>query len=207
MQIDPAEHTGQQVYQVLTSVVVPRPIAWITSLGPHGRLNLAPFSFFNAVSGHPPHVVVSIGRRDDGTPKDTARNIESRGQFVVNLVTEELLQAMNISAADFPPDESELDAAELQGSPSVHVAVPRLAAAPVSLECTLFKSLPVGELNTLYIGQVVMFHVADRYMGPRLHVNGFAPIGRLGAPSAYCRTTDRFELPRMSYAEWQKGKV
>jgi flavin reductase (DIM6/NTAB) family NADH-FMN oxidoreductase RutF len=186
-------------------LVVPRPVAWITSISQAGVLNLAPFSFFNAVSGHPPYVVVSVGLRGDGTPKDTARNIESQGQFVVNLVTEELLHAMNISAADFPPDESELRAADLRSTPSVHVAVPRLTEAPASLECTLFKSQPLGT-NTLYIGQVVMFHVNDRFMGPRLHVNGFAPIGRLGAPSAYCRTTDRFELPRLSYADWQKRK-
>jgi flavin reductase (DIM6/NTAB) family NADH-FMN oxidoreductase RutF len=120
-------------------------------------------------------------------------------------VTEDLLDAMNISAANFPPDESELAAAELRSAPSVHITVPRLPEAPVSLECTLFKSQPLG-MNTLYIGQVVMFHVADRFMGPRLHVNGFAPIGRLGAPSAYCRTTDRFELPRVSYVDWQKRK-
>lgn len=205
MQIDPVEHAGQETYQLLTSLVIPRPIAWITSLSPAGVLNLAPFSFFNAVSGHPPYVVVSIGQRDDGTAKDTARNIESRGELVVSLVTDELLNVMNISAADFPPDMSEVEAAGVKTTPSARVAVPRLAEAPVSLECTLFKSIPLG-MNTLYIAQVVMFHVADQLMGPRLHVNGFAPLGRLGAPSQYCRTTDRFDLPRLTYAEWQKHK-
>jgi flavin reductase (DIM6/NTAB) family NADH-FMN oxidoreductase RutF len=202
MQIDPAEHTGHRTYQLLTSVVMPRPVAWVTSLGPEGVVNLAPFSFFNAVSGHPPYVVLSVGLREDGTLKDTARNIQSSQQFVVNLVTEELLTAMNISAVDFPPDESELTAAGLASVPSVHVAVPRLAESPVSLECTLFKSERLGA-NTLYIGQVVMFHVADGLIDQRLRVHGFAPIGRLGAPSAYCRTSDRFELPRLSYTELQ----
>jgi flavin reductase (DIM6/NTAB) family NADH-FMN oxidoreductase RutF len=184
---------------------VPRPIAWVTSLSPTGVINLAPLSFFNAVGSEPLYVAVSVGLRDDGTLKDTARNIEAHGEFAVNLVTEELLRAMNISAADFPSDESELIAAELHGTPSVKIGAPRLAEAQVSLECRLFKTMALGS-NTLYVGEVVMFHVADHLMGPRLHVNGFAPIGRLGSPSTYCRTTDRFELPRISYLEWQKTK-
>jgi flavin reductase (DIM6/NTAB) family NADH-FMN oxidoreductase RutF len=140
--------------------------------------------------------------RDDGTRKDTARNIEGTGEFVVNLVTEDLLGAMNISAADFPPDQSELAAADLHSVPSIKIRTPRLAAAQVSLECRLLRSLALGK-NTLFIGEVAMFHVADALLGPRFHVNGFAPIGRLGSPSLYCRTSDRFELPRISFAEWE----
>jgi flavin reductase (DIM6/NTAB) family NADH-FMN oxidoreductase RutF len=203
MQIDPTQHTQADNYKILTNVVVPRPIAWVTSLSQTGVINLAPFSFFNAVGSNPLYVVVSVGLRDDGTLKDTGRNIETSHEFVVNLVTEDLLHAMNISAADFPPDASEVTAAALHSAPSVKIAAPRLAHSQVSLECKLFKSEALGT-NTLYIGEVVMFHVADHLMGPRLHVNNFAPIGRLGSPSAYCRTTDRFELPRMSYAHWQK---
>ena len=202
MQIDPDVHSYADNYKILTNVVVPRPIAWITSLSEAGVLNLAPFSFFNAVGSRPLYVVVSVGMRDDGTSKDTASNIASSGEFVVNMVTEALLGAMNISAVEFPPDESELAAAQLHGAPSVKIRPPRLAAAEVSLECRLYKSLPLGT-NTLFIGEVVMFHVADHLMGPRLHVNQFAPIGRLGSPSTYCRTTDRFELPRISYPEWK----
>ena len=204
MQIDPALHSYADNYKMLTNVVVPRPIAWVTSLGQTGIINLAPFSFFNAVGSDPIYLVVSIGLRDDGTLKDTARNIENGGEFVVNLVTEELLGAMNISAADFPPDQSELVASDLHGTPSIKTKVPRLAEAQVSLECRLFTSQALGT-NTLYIGEVVMFHIADHLMGPRLHVNDFAPIGRLGSPSMYCRTTNRFELPRISYSEWQKN--
>jgi flavin reductase (DIM6/NTAB) family NADH-FMN oxidoreductase RutF len=206
VEIDPARQTHADIYKVLTSVVTPRPIAWVTSLGATGVLNLAPFSFFNAVAGDPPYVALSVGLRDDGSPKDTARNIQQSGEFVVNLVTEELLGAMNVSAADFPPDESELAAAELHTSPSTHVRVPRLAEAQVSLECRLFTSLALGS-NRLFVGEVMMFHIADQLVGPRLHINGFAPIGRLGAPSVYCRTTDRFELPRMSYAQWQRTRA
>jgi len=198
MQIDPSRHTKADNYKVLTNLVVPRPIAWITSLSPRGVVNLAPFSFFNAVGSDPLYIVVSIGLRDSGAMKDTARNIQASGEFVVNLVTEDLLAAMNISAAEFPADESELVAAELHAAPSVCLATPRLAAAQASLECRLYQSHPLGG-NTLYVGEVVMFHVADHLVGPRLHIDNFAPIGRLGSPMIYCRTTDRFEVEPVVY--------
>jgi flavin reductase (DIM6/NTAB) family NADH-FMN oxidoreductase RutF len=204
MQIDPSIQRKQDNYQLLVNLVVPRPIAWITSLNQTGSVNLAPFSFFNAVGGDPIYVVVGIGRRDTGAPKDTARNIETTGDFVVNLVTEDLLTAMNISAVEFPPDESEIAAAQLHTVASVHVKTPRLSEAQASLECKLFQSQPIGS-NTLIIAEVVMFHVADHLLGPRLHINNFAPIGRLGSPSTYCRTSDRFDLPRLTYEEWQKN--
>ena len=203
MHIDPSLHSTVDNYKILTNLVVPRPIAWVTSLSQAGVVNLAPFSFFNAVGSDPLYVVISIGCRDNGTPKDTAQNILASGEFVVNLVTEDLFGAMNISAADFPPDQSELTAANVPAAPSVRVKAPRLAQAQASLECTLFKSEPIGA-NTLFIGEVVMFHVADHLLGPRMHINNFAPIGRLGSPSVYCRTTDRFDVPRIIYEQWQK---
>jgi flavin reductase (DIM6/NTAB) family NADH-FMN oxidoreductase RutF len=203
MQIDPATQSNADNYKVLTNLVVPRPIAWVSSVGSTGVVNLAPFSFFNAVGSDPLYVVIGIGRRDNGEPKDTARNIQTIGDFVVNLVTEDLLDAMNISAADFPPDQSEVSAAHLETAPSVHVKSPRLARSHASLECKLFRSEQLGS-GMLVIGQVVMFHVDDKLVGPRLHINNFAPIGRLGSPSTYCRTTDRFELPRISYDQWKE---
>src|ERR1039458_5073767 len=169
MQIDPSLHTTADNYKLLTNLVVPRPIAWITTVSESGVINLAPFSFFNAVGSDPLYVVIGIGRRNSGAPKDTARNIESSGEFVVNMVTEDLLGAMNISAADFPPDQSELAAAGLHTAPSVHVKTARVAEAQASLECRLFSAQPIGA-NTLFIGEVVMFHVADRLIGPRMDV-------------------------------------
>ena len=204
MQIDPALHSTIENYKLLTNLVVPRPIAWVTSQSQSGVVNLAPFSFFNAVGSDPLYVIISIGRRDDGELKDTANNIEFSREFVVNLVTEELFDAMNISAADFPAEQSELEAAHLHTAPSVHIKTPRIAQAQASLECKLFSAQPLGA-NTLFIGEVVMFHVADHLIGPRLHVNNFAPIGRLGSPSVYCRTTDRFDIARISYAQWQSS--
>jgi flavin reductase (DIM6/NTAB) family NADH-FMN oxidoreductase RutF len=202
MQIDPALRSKADNYKLITNLVVPRPIAWITTLSPKGVINLAPFSFFNAVGANPLYVVVGIGRRDNGEPKDTANNIHASGEFVVNMVTEDLLSAMNVSGADFPPDESELTAARLHAAPSGRVQTPRLAEAQASLECKLFQTHPLGT-NTLFIGEVVMFHVADHLLGERFRIHGFEPIGRLGSPSIYCRTKDRFEVPRMTYGQWR----
>jgi flavin reductase (DIM6/NTAB) family NADH-FMN oxidoreductase RutF len=115
-----------------------------------------------------------------------------------------LFDAMNVSAADFPADMSELEIAGLHAEPSVHISVPRVAEAQVSMECKLHDARPLGE-NTLITGQVVMFHVADRLVGERFHIRDFAPVGRLGSPSVYCRTTDRFDIPRLSYAQWRLG--
>jgi flavin reductase (DIM6/NTAB) family NADH-FMN oxidoreductase RutF len=206
MQIDPSLQSSADNYKLMTNLVVPRPIAWVTSQNQDGVVNLAPFSFFNAVSGNPPYVIISVGLNDAGEPKDTARNILDSGQFVVNMVTEDLFNAMNISAADFPPEQSELVAGHLRAAPSVHVKVPRVAEAQVSLECTLFSEQPLGT-NTLFIGEVVMFHVADQLVGDRLRINHFSPIGRLGSPSVYCRTTDRFDVARVTYAQWRRDNT
>jgi len=205
MQIDPSENTTQDNYKLLTNLVVPRPIAWVTTQNANGLINLAPFSFFNAVGADPLYVIISVGLNDAGELKDTAKNILASGEFVVNLVTEELFDAMNISAADFPADESELDATQLQPAASVRVKVPRVALARASLECKLFNTQKLGK-NLLIIGEVVMFHVADQLVGPRFHINNFAPLGRLGSPSVYCRTTDRFDVKRISYAQWQMSQ-
>ncbi|MEJ2652098.1 MAG: flavin reductase family protein [Gammaproteobacteria bacterium] len=205
MQIDPSANSNADNYKLMTNLIVPRPIAWITSQSPNGVINLAPFSFFNAVSGAPPYVIVSVGLNEAGKSKDTARNIRSSGEFVVNMVTEDMFDAMNISAAGFPSEESELSAAHLRAAPSVRIKVPRVEQAQVSLECNLYSEQPLGK-NTLFIGEVVMFHVADNLVGPPLHIDKFTPIGRLGSPSVYCRTTDRFDIARMTYTQWQKTK-
>ena len=203
MHIDPAQQSSLDNYKLLTNLVVPRPIAWVTSLSPQGIVNLAPFSFFNAIGSDPLYVMISVGNHDDGRAKDTASNIAVSGEFVVNMVTEDLFHAMNLSAADFPPQQSELEAAKLESAPSILIKTPRVAQAQVSFECRLFSTQSLGA-NTLVIGEVVMFHVADHLMGPRMHVNNFAPIGRLGSPSVYCRTTDRFDIARISYAQWSR---
>lgn len=201
MQIDPALQSPADNYKLLTNLVVPRPIAWVSTRSESGVINLAPFSFFNAIGSEPPYVMVSVGLNDKGEAKDTAKNIATSGEFVVNMVTEDLFDAMNISAADFPPDQSELDAAQLKTAPSVHIKTPRVALSQVSFECKLVNAQQLGK-NTLFIGEVVMFHVADNVIGERLRISNFSPIGRLGSPSVYCHTTDRFDIARISYAQW-----
>ena len=204
MQIDPTANTAIDNYKLLTNLVVPRPIAWVTSQSAQGVVNLAPFSFFNAIGSNPLYLMISVGRNDDGSMKDTANNILASGEFVVNMVTEDVLAAMNISAADFPSDESELTAAGLHVATSLRVKVPRVTESQASMECKLYSQQALGAY-TIFIGEVVMFHVADHLMGERMHVNGFAPIGRLGSPSFYCRTTDRFNLARMTHGKWRES--
>lgn len=203
MHIDPSTTSSQDNYKLLTNLVVPRPIAWVTTQNSEGVINLAPFSFFNAIGSNPLYLVISIGNKDDGSPKDTAANIIANREFVVNLVTEDLLSAMNISAANFPAEESELTAVGLQAAASKRVKVPRIAEAKASLECVLHSQQPLGAYNFI-IGEVVMFHVDDSIIGDRYHIDGFAPIGRMGSPAYYCRTTDKFDLPRISYEQWQQ---
>jgi len=190
---------------MLVNLVVPRPIAWVTTMNETGLINLAPFSFFNAVGSKPLYLMFSAGPRSNGEPKDTTRNIKARGEFVVNLVTEDLLPAMNISGADFPPNESEVAPAGLSIAASLRIATPRLKESQASMECQLHQTLSLGE-NTVFIGEVLMFHVADHLLGPNFHIHGFAPIGRMGSPATYCRTVDRFELPRLSHADVMKQR-
>ena len=205
MHIDPSSTSPQDNYKLLTNLVVPRPIAWVTSQNAEGVINLAPFSFFNAIGSDPLYIIISIGNKDDGSPKDTAANIIANGEFVVNLVTEDLLSEMNFSAANFPPNESELTALGLHPAASKKIKVPRVSEAKASLECILHSQQPLGIYN-LIIGQVVMFHVDDELIGDRLHINGFMPIGRMGSPAYYSRTSDRFEVPRISYEKWQQDQ-
>lgn len=200
MQFDTAQHSHADNYKLLVNLVVPRPIAWVTSVSESGVVNLAPFSFFNAVSGAPLYLMFSVGRRNNGELKDTARNILHNREFVVHMVDEALIDAMNISGADLLPEESEVAAAGLQLAESVHIKPPRLAAAQAAMECRLHQVLELGQ-NHVFIGEILMFHVADHLLGERMRIYGFTPIGRMGSPATYCRTTDRFELPRLSRAD------
>lgn len=202
MNIDPAAHSAAHNYKLLTNIVVPRPIAWVTSTSPEGVVNLAPFSFFNAIGSDPVLVMISVAHNDDGSLKHTGRNILANGEFVVNLVTEELLPAMNLTAADFPADVSEMAAAGLAPAPSLKVGTPRVAASPAALECRLHSTLPIGGY-TVIVGEVVMFHVDDALVDAQQHLHGLFPVGRMGSPSWYCRSGDRVEVPRTTYAQWQ----
>ena len=196
MILDVATAPVLEVFHTLLGVVTPRPIAWVTTVDPEGRVNLAPFSFFNAFGSAPPVVVFSSGLKRDGSKKDTLRNVEATGAFVVNAAVAELAEQVNLSAKELPPGQSEAELAGLSLVPSLRVRPPRVAESPAHLECVVRQVLPIGTAN-LVIGEVVLVHVADAVLDecgtvdPRkLHT-----IGRLGG-DFYCRTTDLFQMRR-----------
>ena len=204
MQFDLQGADKSQAYRLLASVVVPRPIALVTTLGSDGTVNAAPFSFFNLVGSGPPVVTLGIANRDTETPKDTRANIERTGELVVNLVSEAIMDAMNICAVDFPPGVSELNAARLTTLPSATVAVPRLAESPVNLECRLHSIVPIGD-NKIVLAEVIYLHIRDEFMDKetlRVRTEALALIGRMHGGGWYSRTTDLFEMPRIPLEDW-----
>ena len=187
-----------RAYKLLAGLVTPRPIAWVTTQDEEGRVNAAPFSFFNLLGTEPPMLGFAPGDRAPGIPKDTARNIRRSREFVVNLVDEACAEAMNLTSSDVGPEVSEIELAGLHTAPSRTVRPPRIFEAPVALECTEWATLEMGE-NRLVVGLIHHVHVRDGILDPQtLLVNpaAFAPIGRMEVPSGYCRTCDRFNLPR-----------
>lgn len=198
MEFDLEDRHADRSYALLASLVVPRPIAWVTTLGPDGTVNAAPFSFFNVLGADPPIVGFCPGDRNDGTPKDTARNIRTNHEFVVNLVDAGTAEAMNLTAASLPYGSSELTAASLTTAPSSIVRPPRIAEAPAALECVEWGTLQIGD-NRLIIGLVKRLHVRDALVDLetlRIRSDRFEAIGRMASPDWYCRTMDRFEMKR-----------
>ena len=192
-------------YKLLVSTVVPRPIALVTSLNENGVVNAAPYSFFNAMGSDPPIIAFAPGDVAPGVPKDTARNIANTGEWVVNLVDEDLAAAMNICATDFPSEISEIEAANLATVPSLQVLAPRIATAPVSLECKHHTTLQIGR-NRIVIGEVVQLHIRDELIDvEKLYVRTeqMRLVGRMHGGGWYAKTSDLFEIPRISYEEWQ----
>lgn len=192
-------------YKLLTGLVVPRPIAWVTSLNPDGSVNAAPFSFFNTMGSDPGLVVIGVGNHDPARPKDTALNIKRSGVFVINLVSEELAQAMNLTAVEFPQGHSEIEAVGLSLSPSVHIPVPRIAESPAGFECRLHSLLEIGR-NRIVIGEVLGAYVHEDYVADPerqyLHTGQMHLIGRMQGRGGYTRTRDFFEIKRKTYPEW-----
>ena len=211
MHFDLAQIPATDAYKLLVSTVVPRPIALATTVDGDGRVNAAPFSFFNAVSSVPPVVVLGISPGAGGGDgyKDTARNIRDTGEFVVNLVDEEMAQRMNICAVDFPTEVSELDIAALTPVPSSELRPPRIAESPVSFECRRITGLSLGPRSVLEIGRVVHIHIRDDLVDPqRFYVatEKMRLIGRMHGRGWYARTSDLFLMDRLSVADWEAGK-
>jgi flavin reductase (DIM6/NTAB) family NADH-FMN oxidoreductase RutF len=198
MEFDLTGEHARYTYRLLGGLVIPRPIAWVTTQDEEGRVNAAPFSFFNVLGTDPPMVGFAPGDRENGIPKDTARNIRRTREFVINLVDEACAEAMNLTSTDVAAGVSEISLAGLHTLPSSVVTPPRIAEAPVALECREWSTLEMGG-NRLVIGIVDRIHTRDGVLDPESMLvipENFAPIGRMEVPAGYCRTSDRFEMPR-----------
>ncbi|WP_216904445.1 flavin reductase family protein [Synechococcus sp. CCY 9618] len=197
LDLDAPELAGR-AYGILASLVTPRPIALVTTFDGQERINVAPFSFFNLMGAWPPICVFAPGDRGDGTPKDTALNVRTSQEFVVNLVDEAMAEAMNLCATSLPFGQSELELCGLHVAPCSVVRPPRITEAPASLECKAWGTLEVG-LNRLVIGLIVRVHLRDELFdaaGQRVISEKLHTIGRMASPHWYCRTDDRFEMIR-----------
>lgn len=204
MEIELAQLKASQRYKILASLVTPRPIAWITTVDGLGRVNAAPFSFFNVFGSDPALVAFAPGNKEairpgqPAIPKDTARNIRETGEFVIHLVPPALAEAMVATAASLPAGEGELSLAGLTITPSHTIKPPRISEAPVALECTEHQTLEIGN-NRLIIGIVKHIFVQDGLLDPtnyHLAQKDWTPIGRMASPDWYCHTTDLFEIER-----------
>ena len=198
---DFAELTAQERYKMLCAAVIPRPVAWITSLDEAGIVNAAPYSFFNVFAETPPLVIVGIDQRPKGGRKDTVANVEAVGEFTVNLADTALVEKMVATAATFPPGISEPSVVGLPLEAGTKVRVPRLADAPISLECRLYELKPLGQ-RYLLMGEVVALIARDGLFDPetlRMTVPHYDPVARLFA-TTYATLGPAYEIP---IPDWQ----
>ena len=211
MVFDVSQTTAHDVYNLLIGLVAPRPIALVTSMDEMGRLNAAPYSSYNYLCTDPPVVGLGVMNRPGKgfVPKDTAWNIRRQGEFVVNVVTEDLLNAMNVCATDFPAEVNELEMAGLTTAASSVVKVPRIAEAHAALECVELQTMEIGR-SRIVLGRVVAMYVEDRFVdgkGPYILSEELHAVGRMNGQGAYVKTQGAFvNVPRIPYSEWVKGK-
>ena len=211
MEISPASLSHQSIYKILTGAVLPRPIGWISSVDISGHPNLAPFSFFNVVCSKPPTVVFCpLIRGTDAKTKDTLNNVRATGEFVVNIVTEELAPAMNLSSIEDVPELNEFEFAGLTAAPSMLVRPPRVAESPIHFECKVHQIVDISDQpggGSLVIGTIVHIHVDERVLigEDKINLSALKPVGRL-VGNYYTRVTDLFELARPKTRLQEKEK-
>ena len=183
VRIDPSELNAEKAYRLITGIVVPRPIAWVTSLSGSGVVNLAPFSAFTFVSPKPPILAISVGRKA-GIYKDTAHNILNNEEYVVHIADSTLMTAVHESSTEHPPEVSEVEQLQLETLPSERIKVPRLAAAPIGMECCFRQCLEFGETRSrLIIGEVLVFHIRDGLLHDgKIETEALDPIARIAGP-------------------------
>ncbi|WP_150270071.1 flavin reductase family protein [Paenibacillus tepidiphilus] len=200
MHIRADAQTAHDNYKLLIGSILPRPIAFVTTVNEEGVVNAAPFSFFNIVGDEPPMVMFSCIRKGNGEPKHTARNIIRSGEFVVHVVDEDNIAAINHTSINAPDGISELELAGLTAVPSEQIKVPRVQECKVAMECRLVQSIELGS-SDLLIGEVVGFHIADELIhGGRIDVKKLKPVSRL-AGSSYALIGEIFDLERPLYEE------
>lgn len=203
---DFSQLNARERYKLLIGTVVPRPIAWVTTLSPEGRVNAAPYSFFNCLSADPPILALGVENHDDMSFKDTAANIRLTEEFTVNIVDYANVEAMNICAVPFPPDVDELEMAGLHAIPGEKVRCPRIAEAPVSLECRRHVTLELGRSREIILGLVLAVHIREDIVdAERFYVDqqGLDAVGRMGG-HGYASTRDYFDMPSLSVEQWRK---
>jgi len=197
----------RQKYKLLIGAVVPRPIALVTTIDQQGRINAAPFSFFNCLSAEPAILALGVENHEDTAFKDTARNIRNTGVFTVNIVSDAILEAMNVCAVPFGPGIDELQEAGLTAIAGEKVACPRIGESPAAFECRQHVTLEIGASRQIILGEVAAAHIDSTIVNERFHIDpyGLDAIGRMGG-HGYARTRDYFDLPTMSIAEWESVK-
>jgi len=198
--LDPSQLSPQDCYKILVGSVVPRPIAFVSTLSADGVRNLAPFSFFTVASANPPVVVFQNSIRGDGTAKDTIANVRATGEFVVNIVSEEFAAAMNLTSGDYPPDVDEFALSGLTPVESERVKPQRVGESRVQMECKLLQIVEVSDKplgGALVLGEVVRFHLSESVADANLRIDPdkLHAVGRM-AGATYVRTTDRFDMKR-----------
>jgi flavin reductase (DIM6/NTAB) family NADH-FMN oxidoreductase RutF len=199
VEFDPAALPPNGMYKLLISSVVPRPIAWVSSVDAAGVRNLAPFSYFMAITDDPPTIAFSCSYRGAGADgrKDTLRNVEATREFVVNVVDDERAAQMNVTSGDYPPEVDEFEVAGLSVAPGARVKAPRVSDAPIAMECRLDRIVPVGRAN-LVLGRIVYVHVREGLYDPatgRVDMHRLRPVGRLSG-NLYTHVHDIFEMKR-----------
>lgn len=201
MIVDPSGNNSLDIYKLMTGAIVPRPIAFVSTVSADGVFNLAPFSFFTGISADPPVICFCPMIRFDGTRKDTLRNIEAAREFVVNIVSEEIAEQMNLCSPEYPPEVDEFQVSGLTAVPSDLVRAPRVGESHVNMECRLLQIVDVSAKplgGSLVIGEILRFHVDDAlFENYKIDPGKLRPIGRMGGPT-YTRTTDLFDMSRPS---------
>jgi flavin reductase (DIM6/NTAB) family NADH-FMN oxidoreductase RutF len=198
MDIDISALPTREAHDLLSSAIIPRPIAWVSTVNDRGAVNLAPFSFFTGVTWNPPTLCFSVVNRPDGSRKDTIRNIEETGTFTVNVVSEDLTERMVMTSRTLPPDADEAAEAGIALEPSITVQVPRVSDSKISFECLLDRIVTVGagpNAGNLVIGSIKRMHVSDELLGPGSVVDWkkLRVVGRLSG-SNFCRVRSAFEI-------------